>query len=523
MFRLYTAIILLAAFFLAPAETVLGGDGKIVYSFHANAGPLNPHLYSPNQMYAQEMLYEPLVRLAADGGIEPCLAERWEVSMDGRSILFHLREGVFFTDGTPFDASAAVENFRAVMANERRHAWLGLTEKIAGYSAPSPATFRLDLKEAYEPALRDLALPRPFRFLSPAAFAADGTTHNGIASPVGTGPWKLAESILGVRDVFVRNDGYWGDKPMLDRVEVAVIPDPVSRAMALRTGEIDLVYGEGQINFDMFAGFRSDPGFETAVSPPVGTESIAIHTGKGPTRELAVRRALQHLTDKEAIAGGIFLGVRSVADTLFAPDVPYAGISGTPYDHDPEKARRLLGDAGWKLAPGQTVRAKDGVPLVIDFCFIGNDAAHKAVAEVLQGQFARGGVLLNLVGEEEDSYLRRQRDGAFGMIMNPTWGPPFEPHAMLSSMRTPSHADYEAQSGLTMKDELHADITRALGEMDGEKRAVLYRRIQDTLHEEAVYLPLNYVTVPTVFRAGVVKNFSFAPGKFRIPFERFGK
>ncbi len=497
----------------APADTV-------VYSYMSNVGPLNPHMYSPNQMFAQEMVYDALVRLNDDGSVGPSLAARWEVSEDGRTYTFFLREGVSFTDGTPFDAEAVVRNFRAIMGNARRHAWLGLTDKIEDFEAIGPMTFRLTLNAPYYPCLEDLSLPRPFRFLSPGAFPDDGDTSKGIKAAVGTGPWKLAKIALGEYDLFERNDAYWGEKPLPAKVLVRVIPDPVSRALAFDSGEIDLIYGLGQINFDAFDRLRRMPGVAAAISGPVGTMAAAINSGSGPTKELAVRQALQHLTDKRVLIDGVTLGTQPQADALFAPSVPYCDLQLKPYAYDPDLAKKLLDEAGWKLPEGGKVREKDGVPLRIDFCFIGNDAAHKAIAEVLQAQAQEAGIALNLVGEEQDSFYRRQKEGDFGMILNPTWGPPFEPHAMLSSMLLPSHADYMAQIGLPMKAEIDADIRKALVSTETAERAALYRDVLTTLHEQAVYLPIFHFAFFAVHRPDRLQDVAFGAGRTDFPFAK---
>ena len=78
----------------------------LTYSWPTHAGPLDPRGYSPNQMYAQAMVYEPLVRYTAQGTLEPWLATQWQVSPDGKTYTFTLREGVTFSDGSPFNASA---------------------------------------------------------------------------------------------------------------------------------------------------------------------------------------------------------------------------------------------------------------------------------------------------------------------------------------------------------------------------------------------------------------------------------
>ncbi len=519
--RLLFAIVAIASVMALNASA--GDGGVVVYSYPANAGPINPHMYSPNQMYAQEMIYEPLVALGDDGRIHPCLAERWEVSDDGRVYTFHLRRDVRFSDGAAFDAHAVAVNFDHILANRARHAWLELANVIASHEAVDDHTFRLALTTPYYPTLEDLSLPRPFRFLSPSAFPDDGITRDGIKAPIGTGPWRLAETRLGEYDRFAPNEQYWGKLPVPAGVLVKIIPDPVSRALALQTGEIDLVLGQGQIGFDTFAAMRADPNYATGVSNPVGTMAVAINSARTPTNDVRVRQALQHMVDKDALIDGVFRGAQPRADFLFSPSVPYADIGLTPYAFDVEAASRLLDDAGWTLQPSQSVRMRDGIPLVIDYCFVGNDAAQKAAAEVLQGMAARVGILLNLVGEEEDSYYRRQKDGNFGMIVNPTWGPPFEPHAMLGSMRTASHADYQAQLGLPMKADLDAAITRVMQNVDEAERAHLYRDILTTLHEQAVYLPLHYVALLSVHRPDRLEGVHFGPGKSKYPFEDFQK
>ena len=491
----------------------------VVYSHPSNVGPLNPHMYSPSQMFAQAMVYETLVKTNLDGTIGPCLAESWDISPDGTVYTFHLRKGVSFTDGQPFNAEAAAKNITAVIRNADRHAWLGITSKIKGCEAAGEYDFRLILSSPYYPALDDLALPRPFTFLSPAAFPDDGDTSKGIKAPVGTGPWKLVETKLGEYDVFERNENYWGGKLKPSKTLVKVIPDPVTRALAFESGDIDLIYGQGQINFDSFVRLKNTQGVNTAISPPMGTVALALNSAKGPTRELAVRQALQHIVNKKNIIDGVTLGTQIQAETYFAPAVPYCDIGLEPYVFDLSKAAAMLDGAGWTIPAGKTMREKNGEPLVIDLCFVGNNAAQKSMAEVLQGQALACGVMLNLLGEEQDSFYRRQKEGDFGMIFSDTWGPPYEPHAMVSSMLLPSHADYMAQIGLPMKGELDANIRAVLETTDTQNRQDLYNSILTTLHTQAVYMPLYYNTMFEVHRDGELKNVRFGADKHHIHFE----
>ena len=114
----------------AFSVTVQASVPKLVYSWTSNVGPLNPHLYSPNQMFGQAMVYEPLVRYEGDGRIVPWLAESWNMEPGGLAWVFHLRKGVTFSDGTAFNAQAVTKNMDAVMKNAKRHAWLELIRLI---------------------------------------------------------------------------------------------------------------------------------------------------------------------------------------------------------------------------------------------------------------------------------------------------------------------------------------------------------------------------------------------------------
>lgn len=483
-----------------------------------NVGPLNPHLYTPNQMFAQSMVYEPLVKYTADGGVEPWLATRWTPSADGKTWVFTLRENVTFSNGEPFNADAVVANFRAVLDNRARHSWLELVNQITDVKALSPLQLQITLKSAYYP-LQELALPRPFRFIAPSQFV-DGGTKQGIKAPVGTGPWMLQSSRLNQDDVFVRNPHYWGKKPALGKVVVNVIPDATSRAIAFETGEVDLLYGsEGLLPLDTFARFGTNPAYHTQLSAPVETVMLALNTRLGPTRELAVREALNYAVDKKTMIATALYGTQQVADTLFAPSVPYANIGLKPRGYDPAQARALLDKAGWTLPAGNAIREKNGQPLRIELAFTGTDAESKAMAEIIQADLRKVGVDVQLIGEEESSIYARQRDGRFGMIFNRTWGAPYDPHAFMSSMRVPSHADYQAQLGLPDKALIDREIGQVLTQQDESARQALYKDILTRLHQDAVYLPLSYVSVMAVSRPDQ-GTILFAPMASEIPFEQ---
>ncbi len=520
--RLHYLLGLLIVLFAVVPQASAEKD-TLIYSWSSNVGELNPHMYSPNQMFAQAMVYEPLVKYGEGSKVLPWLAESWTISPDGKVYTFELRRDVKFTDGTSFNAEAVKKNFEAVMMNSKRHKWLELVAQIDKAEAVDEFTFRLTMKNAYYPTLQELCLIRPLRFISPTAMPEDGNTSKGIKKAVGTGPWKLVETRKGEFDLFERNDNYWGIKPKFKKLQVKVISDPTTRAVAMETGEIDLIHGaaghgSGQISFDAFERFTTMPKYETQVSQPLASRVVAINSNRGPTADLAVRQAIQHAVDKGALVKAIFYGVEQRADTLYSTDTPYCDLGLKPYTFDRQMAEKRLDDSGWKQNTAGAIRQKEGKELAIDFCFVGNNAQQKSIAEAIQGDLKKIGIKINMIGEEADSNMNRQKTGEFGMIFNETWGAPYDPHSFCSSMRTPSHADYQAQIGLPMKAEIDAKISQALLSTNETERQEIYRYILTNLHEQAVYLPLTYVRGIIVHKRGL-KGVRYGQLKAEIPFE----
>ncbi|HBU8849103.1 nickel ABC transporter substrate-binding protein [Citrobacter sp. Cs237] len=512
--RTLFALLACASFFAHAAA-----PDEITTAWPVNVGPLNPHLYTPNQMFAQSMVYEPLVKYQADGSVKPWLAKSWTHTADGKTWTFTLRDDVTFSNGEPFDAPAAAENFRVVLDNRQRHAWLELANQIVDVKALGKTELQITLKSAYYPFLQELSLPRPFRFIAPSQFK-DNETLRGIKAPIGTGPWVLKESKLNQYDVLVRNERYWGDKPPIRQITVKVIPDPTTRAVAFETGEVDLLYGnEGLLPLDTFARFSQNPAYRTQLSQPIETVMLALNSAKAPTNELAVREALNYAVNKKSLIDNALYGTQQEADTLFAPSVPYANIGLTPRQYDPQQAKTLLENAGWKLPAGKDIREKMGQPLRIELSFIGTDALSKSMAEIIQADMRKIGVDVALIGEEESSIYARQRDGRFGMIFNRTWGAPYDPHAFMSSMRVPSHADYQAQQGLADKPIIDKEIGEVLETTDETTRQALYKDILTRLHNDAVYLPISYVSMMVVAKPEL-GEIPYAPIASDIPFEQ---
>ncbi|MCI7485134.1 MAG: nickel ABC transporter substrate-binding protein [Helicobacter sp.] len=473
--------------------------GLLVYAhdlrsaWAVNAGILHPHFYSPNQMYAQVLVYEGLVRFGKDGVIEPSIASSWEVSDDGKVYTFTLPKGMKFSDGSELDAKAVEQNFSMIMENKKHHWWLGLVQVIESFEAVDSQHFVLRLKSPYSATLKELSLPRPFRILAPSGFG----DYMSI-SPIGSGPWKLEKSVLGVHDIFIPNPYYRGKKPEFERFIVKVIPDPHARLLALESGAIDILIGREMLSVENFVRLSKNPKFRTQISRPQGTNLLVLNSASINSN---MRKAIALAFNKEMVLKNILLNVEPQADTLFSKEVAAFSANLKPLGFVPQEAHNLIEQ--------ETQR-------VFTLTYLGSNPTQKAIAEALQGDLAKVGITLELKAKEQTSFYQAQKNGDFDIIFNETWGDPFDPHAFLGSMLAPSHADYAAQSLLENKQEIDLAIREILHSNDEEVLASKYAFVLQALHDSGVYLPISRMPVFAVFYDERLQNFSF--GEMRSEF-----
>ena len=492
------------------------GKEDLVFVNYRDIRDLNPHLYA-GEMYAQEMLYETLVNITADG-YEGCLAESWDISEDGKTYTFHIRPGVKFSDGEVCDAYAIKANFDAIIENKDRHTWLEMMNLLVGVSAPDENTFVIELSEPYYPMLTELGVTRPFAMISPKAMK-NGSTKDGVEAYIGTGPYVLSEFVTDEYAIFTANPDYWGEQPAIKKITVKVIPDNQTRILALEKGEIDLIFGKNMIDADAVNQYMDKNGFTVSLSDPTSTRQIVLNTTDPILSDKNVRIALQHATNKENISQGIFYGLEQPADTLFAKTVPYCDIDLEPYACDMVLAGQFLDEAGW-LMGSDGIREKDGQKLNLDLLYNSDSVTEKSIAEYLQSEYQSIGIALNIHGEEEQSYRDNMKAGNFSMVFNICWGMPYDPQSSLAAMRAPVYGDFAAQQGLEDKAEIDDAITKILVNTDETERQELYTYVLTRLHEDAVYIPLTYECNKAIYRSDL-KGFHFTQTQYEVPFQDF--
>ena len=499
----------------ASASATASGEvrDELIFVNYRDIRDLNPHLYA-GEMYAQSILYDTLVSITADG-YEGCLAESWDISEDGRTYIFHIRPNVLFSDGEKCDANAILANFNAILENRERHTWLEMMNLLVGVSAPDENTFVIEMSEPYYPMLTELGCIRPFAMISPSCMI-NGSTKDGVNGHIGTGPYVLTDFVTDEYAVFERNENYWGKAPAIRKITVKVIPDNQTRIMALESGEIDLIFGKNMIDADAISQYLDSDRFTVGLSDPTSTRHIVMNTTREILGDPAVRKALQHATDRQTISDGIFYGLEQPADTLYATTVPYCNVGLKPYEYSTETAAQILDEAGWVLGSDK-MRAKDGKQLALDLLYNSDSVTEKTIAEYLQSEYLKLGISMTIHGEEEQSYRDNMKAGNFDMVFNICWGMPYDPQSSLAAMRAPVYGDYAAQQGLEDKAEIDEAITKILTSTDEAERQELYKSVLTNLHEDAMYLPLTYECNKALYTSAL-HGVHFGTDQYDVPF-----
>ncbi|MCM3532523.1 nickel ABC transporter substrate-binding protein [Cytobacillus oceanisediminis] len=519
------AFILLLSTFLfgctnaSDASKPKGKDNNmLVIAWPRDVGEMNPHVYNPSQLFAQSMVYEPLVSYQNGGELKPHLAESWEISGDGKEYTFHLRQDVKFSDGTNFNAEIVKKNFDAILNNVELHSWLGFITKIDHTEVIDENTFKLTLTEPYYPTIQELAVVRPVRFLGEAGFPEDGDTAKGVVEPIGTGPWILEEHKADEYAIYKRNENYWGELPKVEKIKVKIIPDAETRVLAFEKGDIDLLYGEGVISIDAFKQLESTDNYKTSISEPVATRQLVINTKKAQLSDERVRQALHYGFNKEAMVNGITSGYEEKADHILPANLPYTkDIDVKSIGYDAEKAKTLLDEAGWTLPKGKTVREKDGQQLEIEMMYNSAESIQKVMAETLQSEWAAIGVKLNIVGVELTEQVQRFKDNKFDINFFSNYGAPYDPHTFLNIVASEGFGFNEAISAYPNKDELLKQMSEVPMTTDEELRQQLYSSILKSIQDQGAIIPISYLKKTAIYQKDIT-NFTFPANRDEHPF-----
>lgn len=494
---------------------------SITMAVSEDISDLNAHLYN-GSMLAQDIVFETLIRNTEEGP-QPALAESWDLSEDGRIYTFHLRKGIKFTDGEPFDAEAVKANIDAILDNKELHSWLELTSKIVSCDVVDKNTVNLVLAEAYYPTLAEIGLTRPYRMMSPKTFK-NGGTKEGVSEIAGTGAYKLKEHVNEQYAIFVVNEEYWGGVPEIKTITMRVMPAGETPLLAMKKGEINFLFStdtSGVVDADALRNLEKDDKFKVTVSKPMSTRYML--TNSSPERHISdknIKHALWHAINREDLAKGVFSGFETPAQSIFAKSVPYANVELPPREYDVNKAKSLIEKSGWVFHENTGFYEKNGERLSLELIYNSSTAINKSAAEFIQASAKDAGIDISLVAVEGNMMRELRSQSKYDLYLDRSWGLPYDPQSTITALFSKSALSTVTEH-LSNVETMHNIILKALSTTDEAKRKALFAEELKIIHEEACFIPLSYSSAIVVSEKDL-KGVSFNQSQFEFPFVKLG-
>jgi nickel transport system substrate-binding protein len=471
----------ISLFSALPHIALADGHDTLKVAIAGETGDLDL-LQNVSTLSSYTVVFDGLIHYGPGGALEPGLATAWTVAEDGLSISFDLREGVSFSDGTPFDATAAEWNLKRWMG-VADFGWIGIADAYDSITIDAPNKITVTLKRPVAAALLELTIVRPVRFLSPAAVNSDGEQ----SAPIGTGPW-IVQSYDNARTVLVRNDAYWGEKPSFARMELLVVPDELARASGLRSGDLDVIGGDwvAPLSPRRASALKSEG--MTVVAEPGTATTILGFSPKSPIMlDKAVRDAIYIGVNRAAVAAVLFEGYADPTVNVFPTTVPTAGARRDVPAGDVAAAQAALTAGGWTGdASGFT---KDGAPLAIDF-LVSDESfpGSRRIAEMIQGQLSEIGFKVNISSVDNATMHERRPNFEYDLTFFATYGAPYDPHGSLGASFVTA-ADTGPDGKIYVSDELDAVVLAAL-DAGGDAREGAMQAVYDWLADNTATCPL---------------------------------
>src|SRR5690606_31623186 len=239
-------------------------------------------------------IYEHLLKRDYDGNLEPALATRWESDPTGQVWTFHLRQGVRFHDGSPFNAEVVKWHFeRAMGPDSYFQTQYSVIDRI---ETPDDYTVVFHLKEPNAAFIDNIILANAGFIPSKKAFEEKGDAFP--YEPVGTGPFKWNTWVKGQRVELARNDDWWGDGPKLDRLVIRVIPEANTQVIELETGGVHLITRASQTDLERL---QQNPDVVVITKPAYRTRALEFNVAQPPFDDVRVRQAIQYAVDMPLI------------------------------------------------------------------------------------------------------------------------------------------------------------------------------------------------------------------------------
>lgn len=361
---------------------------------------LDPAFAGDNvDIWVDSLIFEGLVRASEDGTeIQPCLADTWDISEDGLTYTFHIRDGAKFSDGSDVTAEDAAFSIERALNDG---SWNSLISCIKEAKAVDDSTVEIDLNNPSGSLLSCLA-----SFICavyPENYYSEADTDTLTREPLGSGAFYLEEWDPDEKMILKKNPYYWEEGyPLADEIDLLVVPDDNTRLMQLQAGQIDAMEG---VSAQMRTQLQSTQGVKILDFPTTHVDYVSFNYTNEKLNDKRVRQALNYATNREDINQAVFGGLGTLCPSVVWPTAEFFNPDQKSYDYDPDKAKELLKEAGAEN-------------LDLNLIISTGDASSLMEATILKDRWSKVGV--NLEIEQMDSSARRdaRNNLTFEVLLN---------------------------------------------------------------------------------------------------------
>ncbi|MCC6346847.1 MAG: peptide-binding protein [Nitrospirales bacterium] len=465
-------------------EPEIKSPNTITVGFLADAKRLLPLLASDSASgEISGYLFNGLTKYDKDITVAGDLAESWDISPDGLTITFHLRKGVKWHDGKELTADDVLFTYRTVTSPKIPTPYSSVYGPVDTVEAKDAYTVVVRYKEPYAPALESWGMgiiPKH------ALEGKDLTSPELNRNPVGTGPYKMKEWVTGQKIVLEAFNDYFEGRPHIDRFVARIIPDTATMFLELKFGGIDYMgitppQYKLQANTDFFRRY-----FQTFRFPAFGYTYLGFNLLNPFFSDKRVRRAMAHAVNKQEIIAGVLLGYGTPCTGPFPPESWAYNPDVKDYDYNPEKAKALLAEAGWKTN-AHGLLEKNG--RTFSFTVLvnqGNDARIKT-AQILKEQFRRVGIEMNIKVLEWQAMLHDFIDKKRFEAIIMGWALSRDPD-LFDIWHSSKTKEGEFNFISYRNDEVDRLLIEGRQTFGRERRKRIYHRIHSLLAEDQPYL-----------------------------------
>ncbi len=354
--------------FAAQAQALKGGRLRV--AILADIVNFDPAQFSSQNFPLIKSLYDSLIEYTPEGQAIPSLASAWTIGAGNTNVTLTLRKDVSFHSGAPLNAEAVTATLKKAADPKLGKNLYATMAVVKDWTVVDPYTLRLNFNNP----VPDKQITDLLQFISPIEPSGIETVET---KPAGTGPYMLAERVLGQRVRMVVNPKYWRpEKPLMTEVTLTVFSDNDAAAAALESGAVDIIYGG-----DSRVALRlRSAGYQLVQGPGPLVQVLRINTTQGPFKNEKFRQAFNYLLDRRAILQVGYAGLGEVTALPWAPASPAADKSyDTKYAFDLEKGRALL------KASGLSAAEMNNWKILVN----GGDQSAVAISQVLQSTLAK--------------------------------------------------------------------------------------------------------------------------------------